>query len=240
MSRWFRHYAGMMRDDKLVAVAIRSHQSVERVLWVWGAILESAAEVNEDGRYELDAAEAAYFLRADEADINSIIAGLESAGRLSAGAVVKWGLRQFQSDRSAERQRRYRDKHKSDGDGRSEEKTPVSDRHSDARVTSPRRYRDAPDTETDTDIPRDKSLGPLEDDKAPEAELFERGKRVLGKTSGGIIAKLLAAKGGSIALARAAIEQASTKQSPREYVAAIIEKAATGPPASAPVERYAL
>ena len=43
MSRWFRHYAGMMRDDKLVRAAIKSKQSIERVLWIWGAVLESAA-----------------------------------------------------------------------------------------------------------------------------------------------------------------------------------------------------
>jgi hypothetical protein len=36
MSRWFRHYAGMMRDDKLVRVAIRSGQTIERVVWVYG------------------------------------------------------------------------------------------------------------------------------------------------------------------------------------------------------------
>jgi hypothetical protein len=63
-----------------------------------------------------------------------------------------------------------------------------------------------------------------------ETELFRRGKEVLGKSSGGQIAKLKAAKGDNIALARAAIEQASTKQNPAEYIAAIIRNGA-GPPA---------
>lgn len=58
-------------------------------------------------------------------------------------------------------------------------------------------------------------------DSDPERELFERGKRVLGKGAGGLIKNLLKAKGGNIALARAAIEQASTKQDPREYIGAI-------------------
>lgn len=66
----------------------------------------------------------------------------------------------------------------------------------------------------------------------PEKELFERGKQVLGRNAGGQIAKLKAAKGGSIALARAAIEQASTKQDPGEYIAAVIRGGA-GRPASA-------
>ncbi len=63
MSRWFRHYAGMMRDDKLVRVSIKSKQSVERVCWVWCAILESAAEIDDSGRYEIEHEEIARFLR---------------------------------------------------------------------------------------------------------------------------------------------------------------------------------
>jgi hypothetical protein len=56
-----------------------------------------------------------------------------------------------------------------------------------------------------------------------EKELFDRGKQVLGKSAGGQIAKLKKAKGGNTALARAAIEQASTKQNPGEYIAAVIK-----------------
>lgn len=56
----------------------------------------------------------------------------------------------------------------------------------------------------------------------PEAQLFDRGKALLGATSGGIIKNLLKAKGGNIALARAAIEMASTKSNPREYIGAIV------------------
>lgn len=56
----------------------------------------------------------------------------------------------------------------------------------------------------------------------PEKELFRRGREVLGKSAGGMISKLLAAKQKSIPLARAAIEQASTKSDPREYIGGII------------------
>lgn len=52
-------------------------------------------------------------------------------------------------------------------------------------------------------------------------ELFDRGKQVLGENAGGMIQKLLAAKHGNIALARAAIEQASTMDDPRQYIGAI-------------------
>lgn len=56
----------------------------------------------------------------------------------------------------------------------------------------------------------------------PEVELFNRGRQVLGKQAGGLISKLLAAKQKSVPQARAAIEQASTKSDPREYIGAII------------------
>lgn len=55
-----------------------------------------------------------------------------------------------------------------------------------------------------------------------ERQLFERGKQVLGKDAGGLIAKLLKAKQRNVALARAAIEQAATKSKPREYIGAVI------------------
>jgi uncharacterized protein YdaU (DUF1376 family) len=56
----------------------------------------------------------------------------------------------------------------------------------------------------------------------PEKALNDRGKEVLGKQSGGMIRNLLKAKGGDIALARAAIETASTKSNPREYIGGVI------------------
>ncbi len=110
MSRWFRHYAGMMRDDKLVRVAIKSKQPIERILWIWGAILESAAEIDDNGRYDVDGAEIAYFLRADQDDIDAVLAGLADAGRVAEGHVVHWGARQFVSDRSAARVAAHRER----------------------------------------------------------------------------------------------------------------------------------
>lgn len=56
----------------------------------------------------------------------------------------------------------------------------------------------------------------------PEKDLYDRGKAVLGKSAGGLIRKLVLAKGGNVALARAAIEQASTKSDPGEYIGAIV------------------
>lgn len=148
MSRWFRHYAGMMRDEKLVTVAIRSKQSVERVVWVWGAILESAAEIDDAGRFEVDAAEVAYFLRADETDILNVMDALEQSGRIAASCVVKWGDRQYQSDKSVERQARYRERQRAKKSNNNEvlEACDVTVTSRDGVVTP-----QETDTETETD-----------------------------------------------------------------------------------------
>lgn len=142
MSRWFRHYAGMMRDDKLVRVAIHSGQTIERVCWVWGAILESAAEIDNGGRYDLDAAEAAYFLRTDQADVDAIIAALISAKRVARGRVTNWSSRQFSSDRSKERVAAHRARKRS-GNG--------ADEKSNGVVTLHNGYGNAPETELETE-----------------------------------------------------------------------------------------
>lgn len=149
MSRWFRHYAGMMRDAKLVRVAVRVKQPVERVVWVWGAILESAAEIDDAGRYELDAPEVAYFLRTDEVDIRAIADGLADAGHVAADRVVKWGDRQYQSDTSKERQARYRERQRG--------QNPVSDgQRKESDVTPPSRDGKVTPQETDTDTDKGK------------------------------------------------------------------------------------
>jgi hypothetical protein len=167
MSRWFRHYAGMMRDEKLVRVAIRSKQPIERVLWVWGAILESAAEIDQEGRYDLDAAEVAYFLRSDEADIAGIISALADAGRLAGDCVVNWGDRQFSSDKSKERQAAYRARKKAKKDGNDGEKI-----GGDGGVTSPDRRGDDDVTlqETETETELLEPNGSRASDDAPQVE----------------------------------------------------------------------
>jgi hypothetical protein len=154
MSRWFRHYAGMMRDEKLVRAAVKSKQPVERVVWVWGAILESAAEINDGGRFEFDCGEAAYFLRCDESELAGIIASLEGLGRLSDGVVARWGDRQFASDGAAERQRRYRER-RAGGDAANGNGDHNGDAESD--VTPPSRDGGVTPQETETNTKTERS-----------------------------------------------------------------------------------
>ncbi|MCX7319235.1 MAG: DUF1376 domain-containing protein, partial [Hyphomicrobiales bacterium] len=62
-----------------------------------------------------------------------------------------------------------------------------------------------------------------------EREYFARGKVVFGKSSGGLLANLLKSKGGNVALARAAVEMASTKENPAQYVGAMIRNPTAKP-----------
>ena len=50
-----------------------------------------------------------------------------------------------------------------------------------------------------------------------ERQYFARGKEICGAKSGGLLARMLKAKGGNIALARSIIEMAATKENPREW-----------------------
>ncbi len=110
MSRWFRHYAGMMRDPKFAMVSIRTKQPVERVLFVWCCALESAAEINDCGRFDVSTEEIAYFLHCKPQQIQTVKSELETIGLFSDGIISKWSSRQFESDTSASRMRKLRAK----------------------------------------------------------------------------------------------------------------------------------
>ena len=79
-------------------------------------------------------------------------------------------------------------------------------------------------TGTATKTEKKNAAGTAADFRSEETDLFERSKALLGDNAGGLIKNLLKVKGGNIALARAAIETASTKQDPREYIAGCIQR----------------
>ncbi|MCC0808569.1 hypothetical protein FPV16_20560 [Methylobacterium sp. W2] len=135
MSRWFRHYAGLTTDPKFGGVARRSKASRERVVFVWCCLLESAAEVNEGGRFAIDADSIADVLSCETAEVQAILDQMEASGLLADSRVGKWADRQFESDTSASRTRRYREKK----------------RHGDDTVTSRDGGVTPPETETETD-----------------------------------------------------------------------------------------
>jgi len=62
----------------------------------------------------------------------------------------------------------------------------------------------------------------VNDVEPPDKALYREGKEILGKSASGMITNLLKAKGGNVALARAAILQASTKENPRQYIGGVL------------------
>jgi uncharacterized protein YdaU (DUF1376 family) len=68
-------------------------------------------------------------------------------------------------------------------------------------------------------------IDPLPDPSVAERELFQRGRQILGKSAGGVINDLLRCRGGNVALARAALEEASQKETPMEWVQGVIRRA---------------
>jgi hypothetical protein len=137
MVRWFRHYPGLARDEKLVAAALRSKQPIERVVWIWCAILEDASARNDHGLFAIDAEEVSYFLRTAEGEVALILTALEQAGRIDAGRVCAWDKRQFPSDHSSLRVAAWR----------------ASKRAGDCNVTRPipKRYCNGPESETESE-----------------------------------------------------------------------------------------
>jgi hypothetical protein len=134
----------MMRDDKLVRASLRAKQSIERVVWVWGAVLESAAEIDDDGRYEVDPAEIAYFLRCKVAPIQAVLNALVELGRVDGERVTAWSKRQFKSDRSNERVAVHRANKKHPGNVTGNVTSPIPERDGNSPETK---------TETETEVP---------------------------------------------------------------------------------------
>jgi len=108
--RWFRHYPGLARDEKLAAVALASGQPIERVVWLWVVLLEDAAERNaDDGYFSVSLPACAWFLHCEPAELEAIMAALDAAGRIFDGCRISaWPARQYIADRSTARVRAYR------------------------------------------------------------------------------------------------------------------------------------
>jgi hypothetical protein len=192
MSRWWRAYDEAVDDPKLIALSDAAHRAWFNLLCLSSA---NAGAVPSDKILKIK-------LRLSSKKLEKVLAELRQAGLLDTAEDGReiphnWGKRQYQSDTSTPRVKRFREKQRN-----------VSETPPDNRVQSTEK-KDAPSA-------------PLLGQPTADAELYARGKQILGKSSGGLIAKLIKSKNGNLALARAAIEQASTKQNPSEYIARIV------------------
>jgi hypothetical protein len=201
MSRWFRLDDDVINDPKILLLP-------EALRWIWVAFLCIASK----NRGALPAIEIiALSLRVKQIKAAEYLTRLVTAGLIdkteTGFAPHNWEGRQFKSDVSTERVKRFRKQERN-----------VSE-------TPPETHTE---TESKTDISEANASGteaPI-DPSIAEREFFARGKQVLGKNAGGQLAKLKASRGGNVSLARAAIETAATKQNPAEYIVGVIR----GPP----------
>jgi Protein of unknown function (DUF1376) len=143
-----------------------------------------------------------------------------SDGRLYHRVICEKALSAWNERKRFRRAAKARWRHKKTKDATDKRRT------SNAHATHGQQQHATPmqGTETGTGTGRKKknAAGAAPVIRSEEAELFRRGKAILGDSAGGLIKNLIKAKSGNIALARAAIEYASTKQDPREYIAACI------------------
>lgn len=104
MSRWFRMYDDVINDPKVMRLA-------PAMRWQWVAVLCAASK---NGGAVPSVADLAFSLRMSEDEASAILGALQMAGLVDdvEGGLVphNWEGRQYQSDTSAERMRRHRDK----------------------------------------------------------------------------------------------------------------------------------
>jgi hypothetical protein len=202
---WFRSWHGAPTDPKWLLIAKRSETQAGVVSAIVWALFDFASQNSSDrGCVEaFDAETYAAFSGFEEATIKRVIECLEEKKLIIDGHLSAWEKRQTKrEDNSTPRVQKHRNAMKRNV-------TPET-----AREEKIREEKIEPEAKASgADAPLDPSI--------PERDYFLRGREVLGKGQGALIAKLLKAKGGNVALARAAVEQSSQKQNPTEYVAAI-------------------
>lgn len=140
MSRWYRAYAGTVSDAKIGEAGLVAECSRSVCIAVWHALLESAAETNDAGRFDTTARRVAAILGEPVATIDRVLAAFDEIGLKSGNVIAAWRKRQYESDNSTERSRQHRERQ----------------RNADATL----RNADAspPETDTETDTETEKKV----------------------------------------------------------------------------------
>jgi hypothetical protein len=209
--RWLRLYDDTINDPKIIKLP-------EATRWHWIAMLCIASK-NDGSLPALD--DISIQLRVTAAKATEIIAALTKAGLLdkteTGFAPHNWSGRQYKSDVSNERVKRYREK-------RRNVTPPVT-------VTPPETEADTEQKQKDSEPNGSGADAPPIDPSQAERDYFARGRDVLGKSAGGQLAKLLKANGGNVSLSRSTLELAATKHRPAEFFARAVAPSSQGPPA---------
>lgn len=159
MSRWYRAYAGTVKDDKLAEVSVIAECSRSVAIAVWHAILESAAETDDGGRFETTPRRVAAALCEPASVIESVVMAMEEIGMLREGTVAAWKARQYESDNSTQRSRKHRETKRN------------------ANATLQGRSATPPEAETDTEEETEDAASAASSASAPVLDLDEAERR---------------------------------------------------------------
>lgn len=147
--QWFRFYTEAVSDKKLRRIARDNNESMAHVLGVWTIVLSIASDspirgrllISDDVPATIDDINDAAGCNVTATFQKLFVTGLVTAAVTDDGKTVyevpAWDKRQFESDSSATRVRRHRERKK--------------DAQKPANVTEVKRYSNAPDTDTDTE-----------------------------------------------------------------------------------------
>jgi len=151
MTRWYRAYAGTIKDDKLAEAAVVAGCSRSVVIATWHAILESAAETASGGRFDTTSRRVAAALGEPASVIEAVFGAMQEIGLVSGSEIPAWKRRQYESDNSTERSRKHRE----------------ATRNGNATLQGRCATPPYTDTDTDTDTKKDTSLRSVERVSAP-------------------------------------------------------------------------
>lgn len=167
MSRWYRAYAGTVKDDKLAEVSVIAGCSRSVAIAVWHAILESAAETDDGGRFETTPRRVAAALCEPLAAVQAVFDAMTEIAMIGGDSVTAWKNRQYESDKSTERSRKHREAKRNGG------------------ATLQERCATPPETEADTDTETDKDASkPASLDAGQREEFLERAERRCTEAAG--------------------------------------------------------
>lgn len=223
MSQWVRLWEDMPTDPKWRVVAKRAGRPLCEVLSVFLHMMTTAGHAADRGSIEgwndEDVA-AAIDLETDH--VTAIREAMQGK-TLDGDRLSGWAKRQpIKEDGAAERARVWREQKRLDDERAERERTQTNASELNAIKPNASELPEEKREDTDPERKKDGPPAPLEISRPPDADLYRRGKEVLGPKSGGLIKKLLTSKGNSVPQARAAIETASEKADPLEYIGAII------------------
>lgn len=188
MTPWFRLYNELLDDPKVQRLAGDDFKA-------WINILCLASR--HDGSLP-PVEDIAFALRLDPKKGAAVVARLVASGLLDKDGdrfiPHGWGARQYKSDVSTGRVKRFRERSKKQAETQS---------------------GTAPDTDTDTDVPLSKDNGAIDD---PDKAFWDASKSYLGKSKGSLIGKWVRDHGREATASAIAAAQVARAVDPVEFI----------------------